>query len=133
VVVAIVLAIGLSLFQACRPGSTFVNLPPRGEGPWIAFGDSLTAGVGASEGNDYPSLLSKQLGFPILNLGSPGNTTQDALNRTGQVVDLHPCVVLLCFGGNDTLQGMPHDQIFQNLPRQQNLWVASGSGSLPKL
>ena len=32
-----------------------VNLPPAATGPWVAFGDSLTAGTGAAEGSDYPS------------------------------------------------------------------------------
>src|SRR5437899_12650176 len=39
--------------------SPYVNDPPRATGPWVAFGDSLTEGYGASPGHDYPSLLSR--------------------------------------------------------------------------
>ena len=35
----------------------------------ICFGDSLTEGVGAGSGEDYPSILSRQLGSPVINAG----------------------------------------------------------------
>ena len=50
------------------------------------------------EGNDYPTLLGKRLGFPILRFGSPDATTQDALGRLNDVLQANPKVVLLCFG-----------------------------------
>src|SRR4051812_16224169 len=85
----------------------FVNWPPVATGPWVAFGDSLTEGVGASPGQDFPAVLSRELGIPIMNLGRSGNTSSDALSRLEEVVQLRPRVVLLCFGGNDSLNGMP--------------------------
>ena len=63
-------------------GYDVVNAPPR-PGPVVAFGDSLVAGSGASEGNDFVSLLSQKIGRPILNLGVPGNTT-NGVPREGQ-------------------------------------------------
>ena len=91
------------------------NLPPTAVGPWVAFGDSLTEGYGASPGNDYPSLLSKRLGIDIQNLGRTGETSEDGLNRVDAVVALKPRVVLLCFGGNDALQGKAVSQTIANL------------------
>jgi acyl-CoA thioesterase-1 len=91
------------------------NLPPTAKGPWVAFGDSLTEGHGASEGNDYPSLLSRRLDVPIVNLGHGGDTTTDALQRIDAVTALHPRVVLLCFGGNDALMQEPRARTFANL------------------
>jgi lysophospholipase L1-like esterase len=38
-----------------------------------AFGDSLVAGYGATKGNDFPSLLSLNLGVPVLNAAIPPN------------------------------------------------------------
>ncbi len=32
-----------------------------------------------------------------------------------EVLNANPKVVLLCFGGNDTLQSVPHEQTFGNL------------------
>ena len=48
-----------------RPGTRYPNLPPHATGPWVAFGDSLTEGYGASEGNSYPALLSRKLGGDV--------------------------------------------------------------------
>ena len=111
----IVAAAGLSLFFAFRPEPGYANFPPASGKTWAAFGDSLTAGTGASDGNDYPTLLGKRLGLPLLNFGAPGATTQDALARVEEVLKANPKVVLLCFGGNDTLNGVPHEQTFGNL------------------
>ena len=92
----------------------FQNLPPTANGPWVAFGDSLTAGYGATEGG-YPAALSKSLGIPIQNLGEAGATSADGLKRITEVEALNPRVVLLCFGGNDVLQSLPRSQMFANI------------------
>jgi lysophospholipase L1-like esterase len=115
VVLALALAVALGVFLKLRSGAGYVNYPPTGGSSWVAFGDSLTAGFGASEGNDYPSVLSKRLGIPIRNFGTPGATSQDALAKVDEVLKAEPRAVLLCFGGNDTLQGVPHSQTFGNL------------------
>jgi acyl-CoA thioesterase I len=39
----------------------------------ICFGDSLTEGVGAAEGEDYPTVLSRLLASPVVNAGLGGN------------------------------------------------------------
>jgi acyl-CoA thioesterase-1 len=94
---------------------SYVNLPPRTNGPWIAFGDSLTAGFGADQGNDYPTVLSKRLGVPIENAGRNGETTKDGLARLESIAQRQPRVVLLCLGGNDALQQVARDETFANL------------------
>jgi acyl-CoA thioesterase I len=113
-IVVLLLAGGAFYFFACRT-TNYTNLPPRATGDWIAFGDSLTSGVGASGGNDYPTLLSQKIGRKILNAGVPGETTEKSLNRVEQIVRLQPRVVLLCLGGNDGLQQLPMDKTFENL------------------
>jgi acyl-CoA thioesterase I len=106
----------ISVYLAFGPAPSYANFPPAAANKaWVAFGDSLTSGYGASDGNDYPTVLSKSLGIPIQNLGVPGETSQNALARIGSVARLKPRVVLLCFGGNDTLNSVPHDQTFANL------------------
>ena len=92
-----------------------INLPPTATGPWIAFGDSLTEGYGATEGNAYPALLSRSLGVPIVNLGVSGDTTTDGLKRLDAVARQQPRVVLLCLGGNDGLNRVPLTQTIANL------------------
>lgn len=110
------------------PGSgRLVNLPPAATGPWIAFGDSLTEGFGATPGGDYPSQLAKLLGFPIRNLGVSGETSGDGLKRIMDVETLSPRVVLLCFGGNDVLQSLPREQMFANISAMIDRLQARGS------
>lgn len=93
----------------------YENFPPSAQGPWVAFGDSLTEGFGASEGHSYPARLSARLGLPVLNRGVSGETTAEALRRLETIAALRPRVVLLCFGGNDSLQQKPAEETFRNL------------------
>jgi acyl-CoA thioesterase-1 len=89
----------------------------RGEDhPIIAFGDSLTEGYELGPGDSYPERLARLLGRPILNRGVSGETTAEALARLKpDVLDENPRVVLVCFGTNDQLRGLPADQQFANL------------------
>jgi acyl-CoA thioesterase I len=114
VVVALVGAV-LLLVWLLRPERQFDNYPPRAGGPWVAFGDSLTEGYGSSEGHNYPALLGQRLGVTISNLGKSGETTSDALKRVDEIARRQPRVVLLCFGGNDSLNGEPASRTFGNL------------------
>ena len=109
-----IVAIGFLAFRFLQK-PTYKNFPPAIKGDWVAFGDSLTAGFGAADGNDYPTLLSQRLGVRIHNLGIAGNTTQDGLDRLQEVERLQPSVVLLCLGGNDGLRSIPKEQMFTNL------------------
>ncbi|MDO8521354.1 MAG: arylesterase [bacterium] len=81
----------------------------------LAFGDSLVQGVGAIDGNDFVSLLSKKIDRPIVNLGVSGDTTAQGLARIGELDRYHPKVVLLLLGGNDHLRKVPIQETFANL------------------
>src|SRR4026207_2368716 len=81
--------VGLFYFWFRGGGINYVNLPPAARGPWVAFGDSLTEGYGASEGQSYPAVLGRALGFPIVNAGRSGDTTTTALERLEDVVRAH--------------------------------------------
>jgi len=84
----------------------------------ICFGDSITAGSGAGEGEDYPSLLAKELSLPVINAGRGGETTFDALRRIQKdVLERDPLLVIVEFGGNDFLQKISTKQTFDNLDR----------------
>jgi lysophospholipase L1-like esterase len=107
--------------------SSFTNLPPTARGEWIAFGDSLTSGIGANEGRDFPRQLSQRLGVNIRNLGVPGDTTQGGLARLDGAAKAQPRVVLLCLGGNDGLQQMGREQMFANLGVMIDRFHAAGA------
>jgi acyl-CoA thioesterase I len=78
----------------------------------VAFGDSLTAGFGADTGKSYPDFLQRELDrrglrYRVVNAGISGETTTDALERLQTVKTLQPAVVIVEFGGNDGLRGLP--------------------------
>jgi acyl-CoA thioesterase-1 len=111
------LCLFLSLIAAC--GSErfeYVrNLRSPGE-TIICFGDSLTEGVGAGSGEDYPSALSRLIGFPVVNAGRRGDTTRQALARLGDAVShRNPRLVIVLLGGNDFLRQAPRQETRQNL------------------
>jgi len=78
----------------------------------VAFGDSLTAGYGADPGKSYPDFLQQELDrrglrYRVVNAGISGDTTTDGLARLSMVTALKPAVVIVEFGGNDGLRGLP--------------------------
>ncbi len=77
----------------------------------VAFGDSLTAGLGVSPEQTYPAQLQKQLDtlglhYQVLNAGVSGDTTAGGLRRVSWVLAGKPSVVILELGGNDGLRGL---------------------------
>ena len=83
-------------------------------GPVVAFGDSLVYGTGSS-GGGFVRLLEQRLGRDIENLGVPGATTADGLERIDDALALQPAVVILLLGGNDVLRRVDPDTTFRNL------------------
>ena len=86
----------------------------------VAFGDSLTAGYGTDAGNSYPDYLehdleAKGFHYHVVNAGISGNTTKDGVERVDEVIALKPAVVIVVFGGNDGLRGLPIDSTRKNL------------------
>lgn len=93
-----------------------VGYPPQNGSTVIAFGDSLIEGVGATAGNDLVSLLSRDLGVPIVNAGVSGDTTTMARARFERdVLARDPRTVLILLGGNDFLKRVPREETFENL------------------
>lgn len=105
---------------------SYANLPPTATGPWVAFGDSLTEGYGGT-GGGYPAQLSRSIGVPIQNFGVSGEKSVDGVARLPKLEELSPRVVLLCFGGNDVLQGVRRDEMISNLAVMIDRLQARGS------
>lgn len=76
----------------------------------VAFGDSLTAGYGAGKENSYPSVLSKKISRPVVNLGLSGDTGAAAPVRLDKALEQNPYMVLIEFGGNDFMRGVGLDE-----------------------
>ena len=97
-----------------------------------AFGDSLSAGHGAGPGHSYPDYLQRELdrrgyAYSVVNAGVSGDTTTNGLLRVDSVTALRPVVVILEFGGNDGLRGIPISASQANL--EQMILVLGKAGS----
>jgi len=86
----------------------------------VCFGDSITAGYGLQPGQSYPDFLQQRLDthgyrYKVVNKGTSGATTKDAVASLPSVLALHPEIVIVEFGGNDGLRGLPPDVTHHNL------------------
>jgi acyl-CoA thioesterase-1 len=86
----------------------------------VCFGDSITAGYGLQTGQAYPDDLQAKLDsqgyhYKVNNQGTSGATTKDAVGDLRSILELHPEIVIVEFGGNDGLRGLPTDQTRKNL------------------
>lgn len=115
------------LFCACGSGQKPVY-PLLGGERILAFGDSLTAGYGAAEGEDYPSQLALLTGWEVRNAGISGDTTEDGLRRLPAALKVEkPDVVLLCLGGNDLLRKRSVELLQNNLREMLDMIRAAGA------
>jgi acyl-CoA thioesterase I len=98
----------------------------------VCFGDSLTAGHGTEAGHAYPDYLQQALDkqgyqYRVVNRGIDGNTTKDGVDRLKDVLALHPQIVVVEFGGNDGLRGVPITATRQNLDQIVATLLKSGT------
>ena len=109
--------------QVAPQKTTILQASPQTEDtrPVIAaFGDSLSAGFGVEPGKSYPDDLQRLLdtagySYHVVNLGVSGDTTTDGVERLPSVLAVHPAIVILEFGGNDGLRGLPVTAARMNL------------------
>jgi acyl-CoA thioesterase-1 len=86
----------------------------------VCFGDSITAGYGLYPGQTFPDMLQRDLdnlgyNYKVENQGTSGATTKDAVATVNSILLIHPDVVIVEFGGNDGLRGLPPAQTRRNL------------------
>jgi acyl-CoA thioesterase-1 len=86
----------------------------------VCFGDSITAGYGLQTGQAYPDYLQEKLDnhgyhYKVNNEGTSGATTKDAVGNLRSILQLHPEIVIVEFGGNDGLRGLPTAETRKNL------------------
>lgn len=103
----------LMLLAACGAS----KLEPLAPGDRIlAFGDSLTAGIGAATQHSYPTVLAQLSGLDVVNAGISGETTEEGLQRLpGELERVAPALLVLTEGGNDILRNVSSRIIKENL------------------
>lgn len=114
------LALGL-LLVGCQQPPAPAPTPVVQEKTVVAFGDSLTEGLGVAPDKAYPAQLERRLrqdGFDwkVVNAGISGETSSGALTRLDWVIgQLKPQVLILESGANDGLRGIDPALTEQNL------------------
>lgn len=97
----------LLLLAGCRPDVPNLDNPGT---TIVCLGDSITAGVGVSEGETYPDLLARRLRVDVVNAGVSGNTAEDGLARVEEALAEDPWLVIVELGGNDILRRVPPER-----------------------
>ena len=113
-----------------QPGSS--RRPLSDDRPTIvAFGDSLTAGLGVSPGASYPAQLQRRLDdagyrYRVVNAGVSGDTSAGGVRRLEWVLKSHPLIVIIEFGGNDGLRGLDVRHTRANLDQMVTRFLREG-------
>jgi acyl-CoA thioesterase I len=86
----------------------------------VAFGDSLTAGLGLSAQESYPALLQQRLSqdgydYEVVNSGVSGDTSAGGVRRIDWALDGDVRFLILELGANDFLRGQPVAETKKNL------------------
>ncbi|MGA3160609.1 MAG: arylesterase [Terracidiphilus sp.] len=86
----------------------------------VCYGDSITAGYGLETDQSFPDDLQRDLDrrgyhYKVINHGTSGATTKDAVADMRSVLRLHPEIVIVAFGGNDGLRGLPLAETRRNI------------------
>src|SRR5262245_3336601 len=120
------IAIITLIFACCNNKSTpppeHLVAPAKQRPKIVAFGDSLTAGLGLTAKETYPAQLQSMLNFAgydyeVVNAGVSGDTSAGGLRRTDWVLDENVKFVILELGANDILRGLPINLMKQNLAK----------------
>jgi len=86
----------------------------------VAFGNSLTAGLGLPLNQSYPAVLQKLIEsdgykYEVVNAGVSGDTTSGGLRRLDWSLDGDVRFLIIELGANDVLRGQSVDLIESNL------------------
>ena len=123
----------LLLFLSVTAGALAAVADAGAEEPVVvAFGDSLTAGLGVSPAEAYPALLEARLrkegyAYRVVNAGVSGDTTAGGLRRVDWALRLKPAVVIVELGANDALRGQDLGGVRANLDTIVARFKASGA------
>ena len=85
------------------------------------FGDSLSAGYGLPEAQGFAPVLQRALqsegrSVRVVNAAISGETSANARQRVNWMLEKYrPDMVIIEFGANDMLRGLPTESVYENL------------------
>lgn len=117
-----VLMLSIVVAIAMAPRAVSANKETRLPLKIVTFGDSLTSGHRLPKHQAYPAVLEtmlKNAGLPfiVVNHGVSGDTTAGAVRRLDAALAEQPQILIVAFGANDGLRGVPVAQVRNNLER----------------
>ena len=124
---------GLVLVAVLALALMLIPIPALAGTPEVlAFGDSLTAGLGLPGNEAFPAQLQARLkaegiDAKIVNAGVSGDTTTDGLARLDWALADRPGYVILALGANDMLRGIDPKIVRANLDKIIDKITASGA------
>ncbi len=111
--------LALSLFVGGCDHKTSYDIGLNDPNVVVAFGDSLSAGEGSSDGQGYRGMLKNLFAgdgrsqIQVLDEGRPGSLSDTGVNRIGKVLQQdRPAALIVLYGTNDELKGVPRQQFF---------------------
>ncbi len=112
---------GLQIDVTAQPGQS-KNHGSAERPSIVAFGNSLTAGLGVAPAQSYPAHLQRTLdaagyGYRVVNAGVSGDTTAGGVRRVSWTLNSKPAIVILELGANDGLRGLSLQETKANLER----------------
>jgi len=120
---AFVVIVSIVLVGCDRPKLELI----KSDGVILAFGDSLTEGVGTTKQYSYPTVLGDLSGRRIINSGVSGETSEEGLRRLpSELARISPDLLILIEGGNDILQNLGHADTKENLAAMIELAKSRG-------
>ena len=129
----LVLFIAFSVLVACGGSQPATSVAPAPAAPVapvepvapakpriVFLGDSLTAGLGLSADQSFPSLIDKKLkdkgfDYEVVNAGVSGDTSAGGVRRLEWSIEGDVRVLIVALGGNDGLRGLSIDELRKNL------------------
>jgi len=120
----IVAAAVLAVLLGC--GSPRLDPLPE-DGTILAFGDSLTVGVGTTSEKSYPAVLGELTGLRVISSGVSGETSDEGIKRLPKELDeVAPDLIIIIEGGNDFLQERNPSTIKKNIKRMIEISIDRG-------
>jgi len=102
------------VLMSCTQAPQLPKLSPQAV--ILAFGDSLTYGLGVAPEQSYPVLLSTMTGHRVINAGISGELSAEGFARLPQLLhETQPELIIICHGANDILRGMSLKHADENL------------------